>query len=185
MNFFHAGILAGALLAAPVWADENSTRIETSRNAAKKLQSALLSELQAAMKEGGPPNAIQVCNTRAPGIAEEISRTSKLDIGRTSLKVRNPDNAADAWEKKVLESFEARKAKGEDPATLEHHEVVGNKFRYMKAIVIPADMPCLKCHGEQLDQAVQTKLKALYPNDKATGYKTGDLRGAITIDQPL
>jgi len=137
------------------------------------------------MKEGGPPNAIQVCNTKAPGIAREISAAGNLKIGRTSLKVRNPGNAPDTWEKKTLEGLEARKAKGEDPAKLEHHEVVGKEFRYMKAIVIPADMPCLKCHGEQLDPAVQAKLKELYPNDKATGYKTGDVRGAITIRQPL
>jgi len=46
-------------------------------------------------------------------------------------------------------------------------------------------MPCLKCHGEQLDPAVQARIKELYPDDKATGYKTGDLRGAVTIRQPL
>ncbi|MDH3311078.1 MAG: DUF3365 domain-containing protein [Gammaproteobacteria bacterium] len=172
------------LLAAPVLADDTDARIEASRNAAMKLQSTLLAELQSAMKEGGPPNAIKVCNTRAPAIAKEISGAGNLRIGRTSLKVRNTNNAPDAWEKKVLESFEARKAAGEDPAKLEHHEVVGKEFRYMKAIAIPANMPCLKCHGEQLDPAVQAKLKELYPNDKATGYKTGDLRGAFTITQP-
>lgn len=181
MKIFSAVILTGALLAAPAWADENAGRLEAARNAAKKLQGTLVTELQAAMKEGGPPNAIRVCNTRAPAIANEISAAGNLRIGRTSLRVRNPKNAPDTWEKQVLEQFEARKAAGEDPAKLEHHEVVGGKFRYMKAIAIPADMPCLKCHGGELDPAVQAKLKELYPADKATGYKTGDLRGAITI----
>jgi hypothetical protein len=84
-----------------------------------------------------------------------------------------------------MQDFEKRKAAGEDPTKLEHHEIVGKEFRYMKALPVPADMPCLKCHGEQLDPAVQARLKELYPGDKATGYKTGDLRGAVTIRQPL
>lgn len=41
------------LLAAPVLADDTDARIEASRNAAMKLQSTLLAELQSAMKEGG------------------------------------------------------------------------------------------------------------------------------------
>jgi hypothetical protein len=32
---------------------------------------------------------------------------------------------------------------------------------------------------------VAAKLKTLYPDDKATGYQTGDVRGAFTISQPM
>ncbi len=185
MKKFPLVLLTTALLTAPALADNHEARLEAARNAAKKLQGTLVVELQTAMKEGGPTNAIQVCNTKAPAIAKEISTASNLRIGRTSLKLRNEMNAPDAWEKKVLESFEARKAKGEEAAKLEQHEVVGGEFRYMKAIAIPPDMPCLKCHGTELDPAVQAKLKELYPNDKATGYKTGELRGAITVRQKM
>ena len=44
---------------------------------------------------------------------------------------------------------------------------------------------CLKCHGENIDPAVKAKLGELYPNDKATGYKLGDLRGAFTVRQEM
>ena len=178
-------LLTGALLSAPALADNHEANLKAARDAAKKLQGTLVVELQTAMKAGGPVNAIQVCNTKASAIAKEISTASNLRIGRTSLKLRNEMNAPDAWEKKVLESFEARKAKGEETAKLEQHEVVGGEFRYMKAIAIPPDMPCLKCHGTELDPAVQAKLKELYPNDKATGYQTGQLRGAITVRQKM
>lgn len=181
----HLVLLTSVLVSASALADDNDARLEAARNAAVKLQGTLVVELQEAMKTGGPLKAIEVCNTRAPAIANEISSAENLRIGRTSLKTRNPDNAPDDWEKKVLEDFEARKANGEDPAMLEHHEVVGGEFRYMKAIAIRPDMPCLKCHGEQIDPAVQAKLKELYPNDKATGYKAGDLRGAVTIRQNM
>ena len=72
---------------------------------------------------------------------------------------------------------------------IEQAEVVttgGKKqFRYMKAIAIPPDAPCLLCHGSAIDPAVSARLKELYPKDQATGYKQGDLRGAITITQPM
>jgi hypothetical protein len=183
-------ILAAALIAAPAFAaDDNEARVNASREAAKALQTSLQAELQKAMQEGGPLNAIEVCNTAAGNIAKEVSRAQKLRIGRTSLKVRNVNNTPDTWERKVLELFELRKKNGENPANLEFYEVVktGDKseFRYMKAIAIPQDAPCLKCHGTEIDPKVQAKLKELYPNDQATGFKTGDLRGAFTVRQSM
>lgn len=176
-------VAAGTLFAATALADE--ARVNASRDAVKALGGSLQSELKKAMEEGGPLNAIKVCNSTAPSVAREISRAKNMRIGRTSLKIRNESNAPDAWEKQVLENFEARKAKGEDPAKLEHSAVVGNEFRYMKAIAIPADAPCLKCHGEKIDDKVAAKIKELYPRDQATGFKTGDLRGAFTVRQKM
>ena len=182
-------LFTGALLAAPAWADDNAARIEASRNAAMEFQSLLGGELKAAIAAGGPVNAIQVCNKKAGEIAADISKKHGWKIGRTSLKTRNTANAPDAWETKVLKDFETRKAKGDDATKIEYSEVVKQDgksvFRYMKAIPIPEGAPCLACHGEKIDPAVAAKLKELYPQDKATGYKQGDLRGAFTITQPL
>lgn len=181
-------LLAGTVVL-PAFAEAPADRVAASRNAVKELQTTLVGELQAAMKAGGPTNAIEVCNTKAGAIAAELSKKSGLGIGRTSLKVRNPKNAPDAWETKVMQDFEARKAKGEDPAALEYSEVVtrhGKKeFRYMKALPVAQGMPCPVCHGEKIEPAVKAKLQQLYPRDKAVGFKVGDLRGAVTIRQPL
>jgi len=61
-----------------------------------------------------------------------------MTIGRTSLKLRQPKNAPDAWELEQLQRFEQRKAAGENPAAIEIGGYVasgGKKlFRYMKAI---------------------------------------------------
>ena len=94
-----------------------------------------------------------------------------------------------AWEQKVLAEFDARAAKGDDPAKLEFAEVVtepaGQYFRYMKAL--PVQPLCLSCHGGATDvaPAVKAKLGTEYPHDKATGYSAGQIRGAITIKRPL
>lgn len=179
----------GAALSASTVAGELEDHTAAARAIVKEFGGTLQGELGAALKAGGPENAIQVCNTRAPAIAAELSKKHNLHVARTSLKPRNPNDAPDAWEAQVLKDFEARKARGEDPAKLEHAEIVttGNKreFRYMKAIAIAPDAPCLACHGEKLDPKVSAKLKALYPKDPATGYKTGDLRGAFTLRQSL
>jgi hypothetical protein len=184
-------LLTGVLLAIPLLAgaaDQNlDSRVAESRAATKAFMQQLKAALQQAMQEGGPVEAIGVCNERAPEIAQNVSATRGLDIGRTSLKVRNPDNAPDDWERSVLERFEARKAGGEPAVELEFHEVVSEdgaeRFRYMKAI--PTGGLCLVCHGENIAEPVQARLNELYPDDQATGFQEGDIRGAFTVSQPL
>lgn len=169
----------------------NEARVEKSKAVIQEFFGKLKGELESAMKQGGPINAIEVCNRVAPGIAHELSTKHNMSVARTSLKTRNPDNAPDAWETAVLKKFEERKAAGENPDAIAFGEVVetgGKKeFRFMKAIVMPPEdkMPCLKCHGTNIDPAVAAKLDALYPKDMARGYKAGDVRGAFTLRQPM
>jgi hypothetical protein len=58
-------------------------------------------------------------------------------------------------------------------------------YRYMKAL--PTQELCVQCHGsaDKITPAVQARLKELYPDDKATGFGIGAIRGAITIKKPL
>ena len=182
-------LLVCGLFSAGAHADDMHDRAAASRAAAKEFAATLQGELQAAMKAGGPVNALGVCREKAPAIAADISKAKGWRVIRTSLKSRNAKNAPDAWETKVLRDFEKRKAAGEDPAKLEYSEMVmdGGKheFRYMKAIVIAEGAPCLACHGGNIAPEVTAKLKTLYPDDQATGYKTGDVRGAFSISQPM
>jgi len=147
----------------------------------------LKGELVGAMKAGGPVAAIGVCNTAAPAIASEASAGGWI-VRRTSLKLRNPATAPDAWETETLARFEAAKAGGADPAKLERAEILesdgARRFRYMKAIPTAAE-PCLACHGTNLAEPVKAKLAELYPDDKATGYSAGDIRGAFTLSKAL
>jgi len=168
-------------------AGDYTAEIDASRATVKEFMQTLKQELQAGMQDGGPVNAISVCNLSAPAIANTYSVRNGWDVGRTSLKTRNPANEPDAWERSVLESFEERKRAGEDPKKMEHYEVVrqdgGDQLRYMKAI--PTAQICLACHGEHVDSITRTRLEKLYPDDRALGYKAGDIRGAFSVSQPL
>lgn len=168
--------------------DDLNTRADSSRAVVKQFFGALKSELIAGIKAGGPVHAISVCNEQAPEIADQVSVENGWKVARTSLRTRNPINEPDNWERSVLESFETRKAAGEDPADMEHFsfaEVDGERvFRYMKAIPT-AKKPCLACHGENVSPEVDAILAELYPEDTAQNYKPGDIRGAFTITQPM
>jgi hypothetical protein len=162
---------------------------------AKEITGAFFSELKdelvKGMKAGGPVTAIGVCNSLAPAIALKHSQNTGWDVGRTSLKLRNPNNAPDAWERKVLQRFEEQRAKGEAPEKLVYAEIVEEggerNFRFMKGIVMPPmeKMPCLKCHGDNIDATTAAKLDALYPQDEARGYTVGQVRGAFTLQKRL
>jgi len=171
--------------------DDLKKRAAESKAVVQQFMGKLKGELGRAIKSGGPVEAIEVCHTVAPAIAQEQSKKHGWEVGRTSLKTRNPNNAPDEWETAVLKKFEERAAAGESPAKMAYFEVVeqdGKKaFRFMKAIGMPPlnKAPCLKCHGENIDPAVAAKLDKLYPNDMARGYKPGMIRGAFTITQPM
>ena len=183
-------VLSGLILVSPVsLAEENflTAKLAIYRATVKELSGTLLSELTATLKAGNPAKAIEVCNTKAPVVSAKVSEKADLKVGRTSLKPRNLKNTPDAWEEGVLKTFEARKAKGENPQTLEYYEVVEKEgqrqMRYMKAI--PTVELCLTCHGTEITPEIQAKLNGLYPEDKATGFKVGDLRGAFTLTDRL
>ena len=179
-------VLSMAVISAAI-AGDYTAELDASRATVKEFMQTLKKELMRGMQDGGPVNAISVCNLSAQGIANTYSIRNGWDVGRTSLKPRNPDNKPDAWERSVLESFEERKRAGEDPAKMEYHEVVRqngvSELRYMKAI--PTARLCLTCHGEHVDSITGTRIEKLYPEDQALGYRVGDIRGAFSISQPL
>lgn len=178
-------ILAAVLAAAPALAraEDLSTRKQEAAAIVQAFFGEMKGALEAGMAQGGPVNAISVCNEKAPAIAAAHAARTGWSVGRTSLKLRNRANAPDAWERAVLEEFEARKAAGEKPDTLVKAELVDGAFRFMKAI--PTGNPCLNCHGGDIAPEVGARLKALYPQDQATGFRVNDLRGAFTLSRKL
>ena len=156
------------------------------RKVATTLPPKLLAALQEEIAKSGPEGAIPICRDMAPKMAGEISQQTGWKIKRVSLKTRNDVRATpDAWEKAALEDFDKRAAAGEPPAQLEKGEQVGNEYRFVKAL--PVQPLCLQCHGpaDQISSAVKSVLGQHYPNDHATGYSVGQIRGAICVRKPL
>jgi hypothetical protein len=162
--------------------------VADARQVASALPPKLMSVLLPSIEKDGAAGAVQTCNVEAPKLGKQASDASGWSVRRVSLRNRNPKAVPDDWERAVLADFDRRAAAGEKPQTLERADEVmvdGKRtLRYMKALPV-ADM-CLACHGAPagLAPGVGDKLKALYPDDRATGYKVGDIRGAVTLRKP-
>ena len=80
-------IALGLSLTAPGgYAADYSDEVEASRETVKEFMQTLKKELQTSMQEGGPVNAVSVCNLIAPAIANTYSVRNGWEVGRTSLK---------------------------------------------------------------------------------------------------
>lgn len=148
----------------------------------------LKGELQGAMKLSGPEGAIGVCQQAAPDIGMDVGREHGWTVRRTALKLRNPANKPDDWERQVLEDFVRRTAEGADPATLSATRVDRSgdtrTFRFMKAIPM-AEQPCSVCHGANVAPGLRAKIIELYPDDEAVGFAPGEIRGAFTLSRTM
>lgn len=182
-------IAATLSLAALQALGNDAALIEETKKTALAIPPKLLEMVQDEISKGSFHGAIAACRDKAPKMAAAASQNTGWAIRRVSLKNRNPKAVPDAWEQAVLEDFDRRRAAGESPATMEKAEIVaeGDKrtLRYMKAL--PTLGLCLNCHGteDKLAPEVKAKLTELYPDDKATGYSEGQIRGALTVKRPL
>jgi hypothetical protein len=171
-------------------ADELKDREAASKKVAAEFVNQLGTKLKAEMKAGGPVAAIKVCRDVAPDIANQLSLENGWRVTRVSMKPRNAMlGTADEWESRNLADFERRAGEGESYQDMTSSSIVleGGKsyYRFMKPI--PVQPVCLNCHGSdnEISPAVKAELDKYYPHDRATGYKVGDLRGAISIKQPI
>jgi len=159
--------------------------LQQSRGATRDLLLSLRRTLEAHLSAGGPIRAIAVCADTAQVMTEAIGQERALAIRRVSDRWRNPLDEPDGFERSVLTLFGQALRETTLTDASEHSEVVlenGRRvFRYMKPIRI-AGM-CTACHGEpsRMDPALREVISDRYPDDRATGYAIGDLRGAVSI----
>ena len=171
---FRAILFSLVLAAATVHAQD----AELARGA--ELLAPFKKDLQLALKSGlaeGPAEAIQVCRVKAPGIANALS-VEGVRMGRSSHKLRNPDNTAPDWVSPLMQTFL------DDPSSREPRavELADNRWGYAEPIIVQP--LCLTCHGSELPPDVAARLSELYPEDRAVGFEAGDLRGVFWLEFP-
>ncbi|HEU5176129.1 MAG TPA: DUF3365 domain-containing protein [Burkholderiales bacterium] len=164
--------------------------VEDTKAVALGMQQHIAARLKAELEAGGIEGALAVCTAVAESAASRASRERGWRIARVSLKPRNAlVGFADPWEQRALLDFESRRARGEDPAQMEHFEIVnepaGRYLRYLKALPV---MPlCMNCHGpsDTLKPEIRAALQKEYPLDRATGFSVGQIRGGLAVKRPL
>ena len=184
-----AGLAASAAHAGP--SGSASPGPAGARDEARALVKQFATRLQGALKGAieaqGFAHAIGVCKIEAPEIARSLGAESGWRVARTALRLRNPNNAPTPEERAVLADFLARAEAGEDLAKMDNEAVTQEagrrRYRYMKAI--PLGEICTNCHGTEIDPDLAAAIRAKYPQDRATGFKIGELRGAFTLSKAL
>ena len=150
----------------------------------KMLGKALKSELEKHLKaDPSGLEALAFCSGSAGNITKEVNAKlpAYAKVRRTALRVRNDKtNTSDATDKQIMEKFEHEIAKKQlDDKTIEVVKV-GDTTRIYKPLVTKP--VCLKCHGSDLAPKIAEAIKSAYPQDKAIGFKEGELRGVIVAE---
>jgi hypothetical protein len=155
-------------------ADEQAA--ERARAALQPFQRDLMGALRAGLDEG-VVEAIDVCSVQAPELAARHAQGA-IELGRTSDRLRNPDNRAPDWVAPLWEEMLA------DPETAAPRTVRLADGDIGHVQPIRTAPLCLACHGSELAPEVAAAIDARYPEDRARGYAAGDLRGTFWIRLP-
>ena len=148
----------------------------------KAFATLLKQALVGAIEQGGLENAVEVCHSQAPIIANELSQDG-WTIARTSLKTRNQHNTPNAWQEQQMLSFAKQHESGRPVNLLAVSRIEQNEYSFMKAI--PTGQVCLACHGSSAAPDLVGKINTLYPHDAAVGFSVEDLRGAFVLTKSL
>ncbi len=178
-------LLSTSLLANPYQKQQEvyDNIVKTGDEVSTTLLKTLGKNLKERMQSEGLLGAAKFCSVQAFPITDTVDAKYGKDISvkRISLNERNPANAPQGSEKVIMDALH----------NLQDNNVVLPKFlveridnstvKYYKPLSINKGV-CLKCHGDISKSSELSKfMKSNYPQDKATGYKMGDLRGAIVV----
>ena len=144
------------------------------------LKKGLMGKLKKQIAEGGPVSAIHLCHDEAQAITARMASEQGITMGRTSHKLRNPANAPRDWVAAYVEASAGKKADAVESMAVDLGDRVG--------VIRPIGTMglCLNCHGarETLSPEVRKALAEQYPEDQATGFALGDVRGLFWAEVP-
>ena len=111
--------------------------------------------------------------------AMALAKKEGLLIRHSAVKNRNPGHAATKEEIYIHRRFES------DPAVKEIWDETTKDGKKYKRFILPVyvEKACLACHGPKEKRPGFIRKK--YPDDKAFGFKEGDLRGIIEVMAPV
>lgn len=143
-------------------------------------QAILGKNLLNAIQQKGTEGAISFCKEAATSLTDSMAIVKNTIINRVSDKPRNLSNAAKLEETGYITAFKVQLANKSivRPITKKVNDQV--YFYYP----ITTNTMCLQCHGvpeKDIQPSVLKVLSQLYPEDRATGYDTNEVRGMWRI----
>jgi len=141
---------------------------------------SLRNSLLRAIGTQGFDGAITFCSENAFVLTNTYA--DSVSIERTALRYRNPKNKPDSLEQVILENIASELKPGAVPGARIIRDGLNREIHYFKPIMMQS--MCLNCHGktnDQINEKTLTRIRQLYPEDRAVNFKEGDLRGVWHI----
>ena len=186
---------SGAEKGSAVSSAEQQTMEVVTNTSFKTVVPAMMKLVTEKVQSEGAAAAVAFCNENVAGMGKEMrdklaaqfkesNGVSDFSFGRTTLKVRNPNNTPDAVMKEVLLAWQSEEENGKEAEMVIRKS--GNVLYGLKPIRIVSPT-CLKCHGTDgtRDAEASKVIKARYPQDAAMDYYENELRGAFWVKARL
>jgi hypothetical protein len=165
---------------AEVISGERASRVLTAARAqgrlaggARKLQGTLMAGLPGA----GAGERFEAYSDRAGELEAAMSKSFGGPLGRTSLRLRNPENEAPGWVRDWMMTHEL----GSGPRSSGGWWTEGPGSLVRVIVPLTTEPSCGECHGpvEALDPSVEASRLTRYPKDEAVNHRPGDLLGVV------
>ena len=147
----------------------------------------LSTNLQTAIQSGGVSNALPFCSLAASPLTASMAEKHGVTLKRVTHKARNPAAKANDTELAVLQSFASALAASTNSPPPFATNLIAGQATFFAPIVLNNEL-CLKCHGapgQDISAENLAIIRQHYPQDEATGFQLGQLRGAWRIDFPI
>lgn len=141
----------------------------------------LSGELKKHLSEEGAINALKYCKANAISLTDSLGELDEVEISRVAERNRNPNNTLGEMDEQIFREYQNQLDAGIDlsPVLVRND---GDSPVYYQPIIMAGQ--CVVCHGEvesEITPLVYSEIKELYPNDLATGFAVGELRGMWKI----
>jgi len=139
------------------------------------------SKIKEVGQKDGLTAVVDFCHDNASKLTDSIGKAHNVVIKRTSHKLRNPKNKPNAEEKAILDQYLQLQKENQELRPIVQKDKEGYVHFYGPIKIKKA---CLQCHGEpvkDIPEPILEKIKENYPEDQATGFQLGELRGIWDI----
>lgn len=134
-----------------------------------------------ALQEHGSEGALEFCGERAIPLTDSMQVALGAFIKRVSDQNRNPENTANEDELAYIQRAKKQLAAGNEIAPF----VQDYRTKLVGYYPILTNSMCLQCHGDpqtDIQPVTLALINERYPNDLATGYQAGELRGIWVVE---
>lgn len=147
-------------------------------------QKVLAGNLIPAVQEHGTLYALDFCNIKAHPLTDSMAVELQASIKRVSDHPRNPDNIANESELEFITGAKIELSNSGKASSA----ILQKGDRVVGYYPIVTNQLCMQCHGDpdsQISGETLAKIQELYPEDKATGYSEGELRGIWVVEMAI